>query len=224
MKYHRAKVHFNADSSLCVMPDLLEKKFGIQKQRDRGTKWVGTCFVAQIAFSISALTGIKPMTISKHIFDNIGAQADQLGWTLAEIMCTFELPVLTRQGPKWLDLDVTVYENVQAIAEAVIEGHPVIMVLGREACDAIECEAGAYKDGSSFVTAIRPANADRYHTYLAIGYEVKSDANTLSDFFILRDSRHTYCLDGYLKLSPHIVHQGINFIRALSVNVRKVEG
>jgi hypothetical protein len=161
------------------------------------------------------------MEISKHILRNIGRE-DQIGYTLEEIMRTFELPLLTRQGPVWLKLGISVYNSVDAIADAVLIGHPVILILPREVGDVVENEARAYGDGQSYATALRPANEGRYHSYLAIGYEVKSEGTPV-DFFILRDSRHEYCHKGYLKLGASILHQGINFVRALSIDVLSVE-
>jgi hypothetical protein len=217
----RAPVHINETNTLMVIPNLVEREFGIQKPRSK-SRWTGTCLVAQVAFSISSMTGLKPMEISKHIFLHAGARDSENGFTLEEIMHTFRAPVLTRQGPVWLNLSVSVYNSVDAMSDAVLFGHPVILIVPREVCDHLENEANIYKDGCTFATVIRPANEGRYHSYLAIGYEVKSDATPV-DFFILRDSRHEYCHKGYLKLGASILHQGFIFVRALSIDVLSVE-
>jgi hypothetical protein len=217
----RAPVHYNDGNTLMVIPNLVESEFGIQKPRTT-SRWVGTCLVAQVSFSISSITGLKPMAISKHIFRHIGCTASENGFTIEEIMRTFEIPVLTRQGPVWLNLQVSVYNGVQSMSDAVLFGHPVILIIPREVCDHLENEANIYADGMTYATVIRPANEGRYHSYLAIGYEVKSDATPV-DFFILRDSRHEYCHKGYLKLGASILHQGFNFVRALSIDVLSVE-
>jgi hypothetical protein len=218
---YRAPVHFNESSTLMVIPNLVEKTFGIQKARST-SRWDGTCLVSQVAFTIASMTGLKPMAISKHILSHVGISPGENGFTIEEILNTFRLPVLTRQGPVWLKLGVSVYSDVLSMADAVLYGHPVILIVAREVCDVLENEASIYGDGCTFATAIRPANEGRYHSYLAIGYEVKTE-NTPVDFFILRDSRHEYCHKGYLKLGASIVHQGWNFIRALSIDVLEVE-
>ena len=217
----RAPVHFNEASTLMVIPNLVQEKFGIQKPKST-TRWIGTCFIAQVAFTISSITGIKPMEISKHILRNIGRTVGAEGATLEEIMRTFRLPVLTRQGPVWLKLGVSVYNNVAEMADAILLGHPVITIVAREVGDVLENEAATYGDGCTFATCIRPASEGRYHSYLAIGYEVKPKRGH-THFVILRDSRHEYCYKGYLKLGVNTLHQGFNFIRALSIDVLKVE-
>jgi hypothetical protein len=217
----RAPVHYNDANTLMVISNLVEKTFGIQQPRSK-SRWTGTCLVAQVAFSISSMTGLKPMEISKHIFLHAGSRDSENGFTLEEIMHTFRAPVLTRQGPVWLTLGVSVYNSIDAMSDAVLFGHPVILIVPREVCDHLENEANIYKDGCTFATVIRPASEGRYHSFLAIGYEVKSEGTPV-DFFILRDSRHEYCHKGYLKLGASILHQGFNFVRALSIDVLSVE-
>jgi hypothetical protein len=217
----RAPVHFNEANTLMVIPNLVQETFGIQKPKS-SSRWIGTCFVAQVSFTISSITGLKPMEISKHILRNIDRSVSQNGATLEEIMRTFELPLLTRQGPVWLKLGVSVYNDVAAMADAILMGHPVITIIAREVGDVLESEAATYNDGCTFATAIRPASEGRYHSYLAIGYEVKPKGGH-TDFVILRDSRHEYCHKGYLKLGVNVLHQGFNFIRALSIDVLAVE-
>lgn len=204
-----------------VIPNLVEKTFGIQKPKST-TRWVGTCLIAQVAFTISSITGLKPMEISKHIFRNIGRRISMNGVTLEEIMRTFELPLLTRQGPVWLTLGVSVYDTLDTMADAILLGHPVITILPREVGDVLESEAAVYGDGKTYATCIRPAREGRYHSYLAIGYEIKAEGDP-ADFVILRDSRHEYCYKGYLKLGVNTLFQGWNFVRALSIDVLKVE-
>ena len=221
MKPLRAPVHFNESSTLMVIPNLVQEKFGIQKPKST-TRWIGTCFIAQVSFTISSITGIKPMEISKHILRNIGRGIGRDGATLEEIMRTFELPLLTRQGPVWLKLGVSVYSNVTEMADAILLGHPVITIIAREVGDVLESEASVYGDGCTFATCIRPASEGRYHSYLAIGYEVKPKGGH-TDFVILRDSRHEYCHKGDLKLGVNTLHQGFNFVRALSIDVLSVE-
>lgn len=218
---YRAPVHFNADNTLMIIPNLVEKTFGIQKPKST-TRWIGTCLVAQVAFTIASITGLKPMAISKHILKNIGVRGGACGFTIEEILRTFELPVLTRQGPVWLALGLSVYDTLDSMTDAILNGHPVITVMAREVGDVLENEAKAYGDGCAFATCIRPASEGRYHSYLAIGYEVKT-ADSHTDFVILRDSRDEYCHKGYLKLGAGILFQGWNFIRAFSVDVLKME-
>lgn len=221
MKPLRAPVHINEASTLMVIPNLVEKEFGIQKPKST-TRWIGTCFIAQVAFTISSITGIKPMEISKHIFRNIGRSIGQNGATLEEIMRTFELPLLTRQGPVWLTLSVSVFNSLESMTDAILNGYPVITILPREVGDVLESEAAVYGDGKTYATPIRPAREGRYHSYLAIGYEIKAEGDP-TDFVILRDSRHDYCYKGYLKLGVNVLFQGWNFTRALSIDVLKIE-
>lgn len=218
---HHAPVHFNADNTLMVIPNLVEERFGIQKPRQKKA-WIGTCLVAQVAFTISSITGIPPMPISRHILLHLGHEGSAKGFTLEQILETFDAPVLTRQGPVWLKLGVSAYNSESAMILDVMQGHPVIVIVPREAGDALESEAASYRDGQSYATVIRPAKADLYHSYLAIGFEVKSDLSP-AEFLILRDSRSEYCHKGYLKIGTNILHEGWRNIGAFSVNVLEVE-
>ena len=220
-RHLRAPVHINETNTLMVIPNLVQEKFGIQKPKST-TRWIGTCFVAQVSFTISSITGIKPMEISKHILRNIGRSIDGNGATLEEIMRTFELPLLTRQGPVWLKLGVSVYDSLESMTDAILDGRPVITIVAREVGDVLENEAAAYGDGCTYATVIRPASEGRYHSYLAIGYEIKQKGGH-TDFVILRDSRHEYCYKGYLKLGVNTLFQGWNFVKALSIDVLSVE-
>lgn len=213
-----APVHFNKDSTLCVIPNLVQKEFGVQ---NRGVT-VGTCFVAQIAFSIASTTGLKSSTIASHIFKNIGIRGKIDGWTLEEILRTFELPVLTRRGPKWLTLNVVVYHSIQAIFAAISLGYPVITIFPRKVCDAFENEMLSYGDGQAIATVIRPPTDMMFHSLLAIGFEAKSDL-AITDTIVFRDSRNIYCLKGYLKVAVDKIEEGFTHVRALSVNVMKVD-
>lgn len=217
-----AKAVFSGNGSLCFIPNLLEREFGIQKGRDRAN--VGTCFVAQVSFSIASMTGIRASVISSHIFRNVGVKADYYGWTLSEILRTFELPVLTRQGPKWLKIRITEYNHISQVCEALMLGYPVISIIPRGSCDVLENEAKAYNDGSSFTVPIRPAVQNAYHSMLAIGV----DAGSLEDFgghsfVILRDSRHTYCHKGYIRVSTEVLQNGFQFCKYITVNVLEIQ-
>ena len=217
----RAPVHVNKQSNLVLISNLIEETFGIQKPRST-SKWIGTCLVAQVAFTISAITGMKPMVISKHILREFGSEGDKFGFTIEEILRTFDAPVLTRKGPVWINLELSAYDSVETMLNAIICGHPTLLIMGREVCDALETEAMAYKDGCSYATVIRPAAEGSYHSFLAIGYEMKTDPYP-NDFLIVRDSRHVYSYKGYLKIGINTLDQGCDFIRALSVNVLSVE-
>lgn len=221
MSNYRAPVHFNADSTLMVIPNLVEKTFGIQRPRKR-TNWIGTCLVAQVSFTISAIIGLKPMIISRHILQNIGRSAGEDGFTIEEILETFDSPIQTRSGSIRLKLGLSAYDGIDSMAEAILFGHPVLMIIPREVSVLLENEGNTYGDGCSYATPIRPASEGQYHSYLGIGYEVKSDKYP-TDFIILRDTRDLYAYKGYMKLGVNVLHQGWNFIRALSVDVLNVE-
>lgn len=220
-RQHRAPIHINDDRTLMVIPNLVETNFGIQRPRSR-SKWIGTCLIAQVSFTISSITGLKPMVLSKHILHHLGSEGDANGFTLEEILEAFETPVLTRQGPVWLTLGVTVYNTVNGMIEAVLSGFPVITIVPREVGDVLENEAALYGDGQSFAAVIRPAREGRYHSYLAIGFEVKNDLSPV-DFVIVRDSRNEYCFKGYMKIGSQTLTDGWKHICALSVDVLKVE-
>lgn len=220
-RQNRAPIHINDDRTLMVIPNLVETNFGIQRPRSR-SKWIGTCLIAQVSFTISSITGLKPMVLSKHILRQLGHEGDANGFTLEEILEAFETPVLTRQGLVWLTLGVTVYKNVKCMIAAVLNGFPVITIIPREVCDVLENEAMAYGDGQTFSVAIRPAREDQYHSYLAIGFEVKNNLSP-AEFVIVRDSRNEYCFKGYMKIGSQTLTAGWEHIRALSVDVLNVE-
>jgi len=207
----RARVHFNASASLCVMPDLVEERFGLPR---RGN--VGTCLPMQVASSIAACTGYKRTQLGAHILKNIGVRGKFAGWTLEQVLKTFELPLLTKNGPVWFRLAVTEYQSVNQVVEATTLGYPVLMIIGRNACDVLENEAVSYKDGCAMAGVIRPADQGFYHSYLAIGCDTEK-------YVIVRDTRDEYCYKGYLKIKSRILQDGFQHIKCLTVNVLKVE-
>lgn len=207
----RARVHFNEAVSLCVMPDLLEKQFGIAR---RGS--IGICFPMQVAATIAAITGHKASQIAWHIVKNIGVRASFAGWTLEEILRTFELPMITRKGPVWFHLAVTEYNSVNQVVEAVTLGYPVITIMGRNAGDVLENEGTSYGDGIAMAGVIRPAVDEHYHAYLAIGCDTDK-------FLIFRDTRPEYSYYGYLKIGAQVLRDGFKHIKCLSVNVLEVQ-
>lgn len=214
----RTALHFNPESTLAMMPALLQSKFGIQKKKD-GRQY-GSCFVSQIAFSIAAVTGLRALDISRHILSFL-SNPNPDGWTLAEVMDTFKAPILTRSGPRWIRTQISVYQNIHGAINGILHGIPVIVVVPREVCDALELEARMYDDGQSYATVIRPSAHQQYHALLAFGFEVQSEV-CQSDFFLLRDTRDVYCRNGYLKVGANILNDGFNAIRMFSVEVLSV--
>jgi len=211
----RARVHFNTDSTVCVIADLMQKRFGIPH---RGN--IGLCLVSQVVFSVSVATGIKPSILAKHIHRYIESpKISENGYTLDQILQTFVEPIETPNGLRSLTLGVLEYETVQETCDAVLLGYPVIVIIARQASDVMEWEARSYNDGSVQATILRkaPKENPQYHSWLAMGIVTDEDA----DYLVLRDSRDEYAFKGYLKVRGQVLHDAIQNIKMLSVNVLK---
>jgi len=219
----KAKVHFNADSTLAVMPALVQKEFGIRKTRTVGGM-LGSCMVAQVAFTLEAISGASSKAISNHILAKAHDHQGPNGFTLEQILKTLDEPVKIAPGLHLkFDTEVFVYHSIEAVADAVLEGYPVILAVPRVSVDRLETEASIYNDGASYATPIRPAppNDPQYHSYLAIGVDVLGGENESSPFVIVRDTRHEYCLNGYLKIGLQILNDSFENIRAFSVCLKR---
>lgn len=219
----KAKVHFNADSTLAVMPALIQKKFGIRKTRTIGGM-LGSCMVAQVAFTLEAISGAPAKAISNHILARAGSHQGLNGFTLEQVLEPLNEPVKIAPGMFLkFDTEVFVYHSVEAVADAILEGYPVILAVPRVSVDRLETEASIYGDGATYATPIRPAPSDdpQFHSYLAIGLDVFGGENQCSPFIIVRDTRHEYCLNGYLKIGLQVLNDSFDNIRAFSVCLKR---
>lgn len=209
----RAKVAFNADNSLAYMPDLLQKEFGIAR---RGN--VGSCFIAQIAFTIAAASNgqLKSSTVARHIFKNIGVRGTVRGFMLCEVLAALEKPISYHGKTITVDFELFRFKNLKAAIESIIDGFPVMFVVDRHVGDVLENEAKSYQDGAIMATVIRPGYSGYWHSYLGIGLDAKDK------FVILRDTRHEYCHNGYLKIKSQILKDGWAHIAALCLVVKEI--
>jgi hypothetical protein len=211
----RAPVHYNEDRSLMVIQPLLQQKFGIQNPA-----MLGSCLVAQAAFSISACTGISEHTISKHIMHYVSRPQGlkENGFTLEQILRTLQIPLSVRGKNISLKVQPMVYHTLVGLIDDVLLGQPVLMILERNACATIENEAYAYKDGRVLATAIRGVDPElvgqpQFHSLLVIGVDS-------AGYLIVRDTRHKYCYKGYLKIATEIVKQNFENARFIGLEVQ----
>lgn len=198
-----------------VIEPLLQQKFGIQNPT-----MLGSCFIAQAAFSISACTGISACALSNHIMHFVGDTPGQCenGFTLEQILTTLKIPVRAARKTYQLKVQPTVYHTLVGLIDDVLLGQPVLMILERNACATIENEAYAYKDGRVLATAIRGVDPElvgqpQFHSLLVIGIDA-------AGYLIVRDTRHKYCYKGYLKISLEIVKQNFENARFIGLEVQ----
>ena len=209
----RAKVAFNADNSLAYMPDLLQSEFGIAR---RGN--VGSCFIAQIAFTIAATSHgqLKSSTVARHIFKHIGVRGSVKGFTLDQVLTALRQPISYRGKTITVDFELFRFTKPKAAIESILDGFPVMFVFDRHVGDVLENEAKSYQDGAIMATVIRPGFSGYWHSYLGIGLDAKDK------FVVLRDTRHEYCHNGYLKIKTQILMDGWKHLAALCIVVKEI--
>lgn len=208
-----AQVDSNETRSLMFMPSLVQKKFGITFRKDQGR-----CLLAQIAYSIEAqLPFVKASRIVTHVDKWCKAflrrPIDMNGHTMQEILASFNVPVNIGEGRSLhIDLRMKRHTLFDDAVHSVISGQPVMVIVDRDVCTALESEAVTYKDGEVRATVIRPSRSGRYHCLLAIGLDV-------SGYTILRDIREKYAFKGYLKVASHVLADGFTSLQMFSAEV-----
>lgn len=212
MGQFNAHVHYNADHSLAVIDSLLEREFGVK------TKAGGSCMIAQAAYAIWAQTGIPIMDLVKHIDKYTPRKVDIYGHTLDEIMSAFHVPIKSGKGYVLLGIEAFQYHGLEAVADAVLDGTPVIFVFPSSSMETMCAEAASYADGEVQATVIRGANEIRFHALLCIGM-VKDKY----PFFIMRESRHDYGYKGYLKVNGFLLNDYYKNIMVMSLNVTELD-
>lgn len=209
----------NTDKTLRYVPELITKDFGIPYVY-RNNEVIGTCLVAQVAYALSTIVSIPAQTLARHITDRIGPPSDlpEAGWTLAEILKTFEQPVNIGRKSIRLNVSVHVYGTIEATVKAFVEGHPIIFMIPRAASYAMEIEGNSYEDGTAIATPIRPAEDDRYHSWLMVAAGNRTP-EFKHDTIVLRDSRPEYAFKGYLRVAYPILCDYFSNVRAISLEV-----
>jgi hypothetical protein len=206
----RAKVRYNADTTLAYIEPLLQQRFGVKQRGD-----IGQCLITQLAYIISAKTEIRSSDVAKHIWQFVDG-GDDSGFTFSELLSVFDgIPIQTRS--KLIELKLSLYElrSEVALVEEILLGHPVIVLMDRKACDEIEREAICENHGSVEVTPILPLTGERTHSYLAMGVDADG-------FVIMRDSRHVYSYNGYLRIRLDLLRTFWSSVRCYSLGVEIV--
>ena len=189
----RAKVRFNDAGTLCYIEPLLQSRFGIRRR-----KGIGQCLISQVVFTIAAKTSLKPSLLANHIWQFLDG-GDLSGFTLEEVLAPFDgIPVITKRGPIWINVSIHRLNDLQTVVDEITLGHPIIVLLDRDTCGAIEAEAAFYGDGTVMAVPMRGFISGYTHTYLAMG--VDSDG-----FLIFRDSRSCYNFNGFLRVSTSLI-------------------
>lgn len=206
----RAGVQLNSSSTLAYQPALLQERFGIQRRSN-----VGSCLIAQTAFTIHARTNgkLKAGAVSRHLLDRIHGIGLK-GCTLEAVVNALQEPIKQRNRLHSIRPAVTRPRTPKQLVSDVIDGHPTMVILPREACNAIETEALMYNDGTALATVIRPAKDELYHSYLAFGIDAADGG-----YVLCRDTRDEYCFKGYLRIHHKLLRDAWKRIGAVSLHV-----
>ena len=207
----RAGVQLNSSSTLAYQPALLQERFGIQRRSN-----VGSCLIAQAAFTIEARTGgaLPARAVSKHLLDQI-QDIDLEGCTLKQIVDCLKEPIKHKKKRHFLKPSVTKPKSIRQLVNDVIDGHPTMIILPRCAADEIEMEAIYKANGTVLTTRIREHFVgDFFHSYLAFGVD-SADGG----YVLCRDTRHSYCFKGYLRIHHKLLRDAWKRIGAVSLHV-----
>lgn len=200
--------HVNKTSTLVVLQSLLQKSFGIKQKKHH----IGSCLIAQVSFTIGAVTGLDAQHIADHIFKYVKKSYGIRGYTLDDVLTALQKPIDTDRGKILLSLGFAEYNGVQEIQTAVLAGYPVMIFVHRDACSRIEDEAWGLENGVVQYGSLIRSHNDFWHAFLAIGVDA-------AGYLIVRDTRHTYAFNGYLKISTKIIKRDFKELKAISVNV-----
>ena len=205
-----ASVYRNSDNTLGFISNLLQEEFGVNSNAE------GTCLIAQVVYSICAVTGISPAVITEHIDEHVGRVVDEKGHTLDEILLTLKQPIHLQDGRVvLLDVKPRFFTALPEVIGSILDGVPVIFAIGSSATSAITNEALSYDDGEVVASVIRPSTDGNFHALLGIGVDSVG-------YIILRENRHTYGFKGYLKVHVDVLEPGLKHVGCFAVEVHAI--
>ena len=203
-----AGVYVNGNGKLSVISDLMHDQFGLYFDN-----LSGACLASQAIFSIAAVTGQKPQEIVDAATDNL--KGGMYGLTFETLFKALNKRPLKMKSGKTLTLDLTLERyDLRGAVNAVKEGQPVVTIVS-SAFNSDEWEGGYTKRTGILRSLPSHASSHGYHALLLIGYD--DDQKTL----ILRDSRSSYALKGYLKIREKLIKTegGLENARFIGVHV-----
>lgn len=206
-----AAVHTSLNTKLNVIASLLEKEFGVDFKKSSVS---GTCLVAQVVYSIAATAKIPAKYLIDHI-DKQYVKAGFAGLTLDTLFKIFSKPIKVEKDKLTVKLSLHECKNSADLISEIKSGQPVVCIARAESSYTFgpNPRTGIVKGNRKYDTFDGlDLNKSYYHALLAIGYDSEEDT------VILRDSRHTYAREGYLKTRRVDIDKN-NPFKMLCINV-----